>query len=104
MFDLYMSKGIFPQTSPQNQELQPIRSNSENRKPLPLSDEEIQRKIAKQALIAKHVGPAVAVSTMSNFKSTMVPKQNFLKSNFAEYSGATLDDDSKYIDELFAQS
>ena len=97
MYDMYMSKGIFPQTK---QDQSKGRSHSENRNMQTLpSNDELQRKLEKEAIIAKHVSPAIAMSgmsTMSNFKPTMLPKQKLLSSNFAEYSGATIRGTSKY--------
>ena len=105
MYEMYMAKGIIPQTKEVATDQGKLRSNSETKHANILSKEEMDRKIQKEMIIAKHVGNpmkrneitkksnliAAAQKTISghNYKPTMKPKQNNLTSNFASLSGAT---------------
>ena len=56
MYDLYMMKGIVPQTKETKKNSVKFRSNSDTRSGRHLTNAEMQRKIEKDAIIAKHVG------------------------------------------------
>lgn len=103
MYDLYMSKGIAPQTKAPGD--QKYRSHSATKADKVLTNEEMNRKIQKEMIIAKHLGNqayrndipnkpnliSAAQTTFAgnNYKPTIYPKLNNLKSNFADLSGAT---------------
>ena len=103
MYDLYMSKGIIPQTKQAFLEGDKIRSHSETRSDKELTNEEMERKIQKEMVMAKHLGSAsstisskpglmqAAQTTIGglNFKPSMSKKQNQLASNFSELTGST---------------
>lgn len=105
MYELYMSQGIVPQTSPNDAEPTKLRLNSETRNNKMLTNEELDRKIQKEMIIAQHLGnntPSNAIKLKPNlisvaqrtfagnsYKPTILPKLNNLKSNFSEMTGAT---------------
>lgn len=104
MYDLYMSKGIHPQTK-QVEQNSKLRSYSENKNEKVLNNEELERKMQKDMIIAKHLGTnggpsesakksnliSAAHKTFAGnfYKPSIVPKLNNLKSNFSEMTGAT---------------
>jgi hypothetical protein len=103
MYDLYMIKGIVPQTKETKKNLVKFRSNSDTRSDRQLTNAEMQRKIKKDAIIAKHVGNndlpriskksnliATAQKTIGgfNFKPVTKPKLNMLQNRFSEINGS----------------
>jgi hypothetical protein len=111
MYDLYMIKGIVPQTKEAKANSVKFRSNSDTRSDRQLTNEEMQRKIEKDAIIAKHVGSsdlpgiskkssliATAHKTIGGFNYTPVtkPKLNVLQSRFSEITGSTSLIDQNY--------
>ena len=104
MYELYMSKGIMPQTKQSDQDQSKFRVNSETRNNKMLTNEELERKIQREMIISQHLGfnnssiikPKqnlinIAQRTFAGnkYKPTILPKLNNLKSNFADLSGAT---------------
>lgn len=104
MYELYMAKGIVPQMKDAANEGTKQRSYSDSRGGRALTNEELNRKIQKEMIIAKHLGDthsdtitkkphlmSVAQKTFGgyDYKPSMWPKQNNLKSNFAELAGST---------------
>ena len=99
MYELYMVKGIIPETNGKHR-----RTYSDTRSSTNGDQIDMERKIQKEMLIAKHCNssPTAGASTKPglisaahktiagyDYKPTMLPKQKMLKSNFAELSGAT---------------
>lgn len=99
MYELYMSKGIVPQTK-EKRALSETRSQKSNQEHF----ENLDRRIQKEMIIAKHLNGthSFGVSPKKNlistahktiagydFKPSMLPKQKQLASNFAELSGST---------------
>lgn len=104
MYDLYMAKGIIPQTKEAKTKSVQFRANSDTRSDRQLTNEEMQRKIEKDMIIAKHLGGnnlstitkksnliSSAHKTIAgfNYKPTMIPKLTMLQSNFSELTGST---------------
>ena len=102
MYELYISKGIVPQTV-QGVIGEKQTVNSENRTSRELSNEARERKIEKERIMAKHLGanntPVLHKSSLMtaaqntfggyNFKPSMNQKQTHLASNFSELTGST---------------
>lgn len=104
MYDLYMAKGIIPQTKETKTKSVHFRSNSDARSDRQLTNAEMQRKIEKDMIIAKHLGGndyskinnksnliSSAHKTIAgfNYKPSMIPKLTMLQSNFSELTGST---------------
>ena len=104
MYELYMAKGIVPQMKDAAKDGTKQRSHSDSRGGRALTNEELNRKIQKEMIIAKHLGDShietitkkphlmsVAQKTFGgyDFKPSMLPKQNNLKSSFADLTRAT---------------
>ena len=107
MFELFMTKGIVPQTLLSKQQANK-RSMSETKSDAGLEkDENLQRELVK----AKHLGynpsgvqqksilTTAAESTFNgfSFKPSMTHKQNHLASNFSELTGSTSFIDQKDV-------
>jgi len=102
MFDLFVTKGIVPQTK-QSYEAIRKRASSETRSDAGLRNGDTDDKIQKEIIKAKHLGNnisgvqpkssliAAAESTFNgySFKPSMSHKQNHLASNFSELTGST---------------
>lgn len=100
-----MSQGIVPQTNVPEADSGKLRVNSETRNNKMLTNEELERKIQKEMIIAQHLGnstPSNAIKLKPNlisvaqrtfagnsYKPTILPKLNNLKSNFSDMTGAT---------------
>ena len=105
MYDLYMSKGIHPQTKTIDMNGSKTRSLSEAKNQKTLTNEELERKIQKDMIIAKHLGGNIQSNEIAkksslisaahktfggnSFKPSIIPKLGNLKSNFSEMTGAT---------------
>lgn len=109
MFELFISKGIIPQTKPLPQGNKK-RSNSEVKKHAGLeTQEQVDEKIQKEMIKAKHLGPlgGAKPNLLTGIESKIKPvnlnpnmslKQNNLASNFSELTGSTSFIDKKEFD------